>query len=67
MTKYRTVRVTSNLQVCLRELRAALKTMPAGEPKTRGRRALAYLERTFAGQRQPREGGPCSPERLLIW
>ncbi len=67
MTKSRTVRVTTNLQLCLRELRVALKALPAGEPKTRGRRALAYLERTFAGQRQPREGGPCSPERALFW
>ena len=67
MTKYRTVRVTTNLELCLRELRVALKALPAGEPKTRGRRALAYLERTFAGRRQPRTGGPCSPERVFLW
>ncbi len=67
MTKYRTVRVTPNLELCLRELRMALKALPPGEPRTRGRRALAYLERTFAGVRQPRKGGPCNIDIPMVW
>jgi len=66
MTKYHNVRVTPNLKLCLDELRAALKALPAGELKTRGKRALAYLERTFAGKPQPRSGGPCSIEKPMI-
>ncbi len=67
MTKSKTVRVTPNLRLCLAELQAALKALPKGELKTRGQRALAYLERTFAGERQPRSGGPCSIDRPMIW
>jgi hypothetical protein len=66
MAKNRTVRVTPNLLLCLDELRAALKALPAGDLKARGRRALAYLERTFAGERQPQSKGLCPPDTSII-
>lgn len=62
MSERHRVRVTPNLLLSVDELKAALKALPAGDLKNRGRSALAYLERTFAGERQPRAGRNCPPK-----
>jgi hypothetical protein len=66
MAKSRTIRVTPNVLNCLVELKKAVKAMPAGELKKRANAALAYLDRTFQGERQPRAGAECTEHTLII-
>jgi hypothetical protein len=47
MAKSKTIRVTPNVQRCLEELKAAVKSLPAGDLKKRAEGALDYLSRTF--------------------
>lgn len=66
MAKSRTIRVTPNVKKCLEELRAAVKSMPAGDMKKRAEGALDYLSRTFKGELQPMKGRNCPPHRLIV-
>ena len=66
MARSRTIRVIPNLQKCLEELQAALKSMTAGDMKKRAEGALDYLSRTFKGERQPMKGRNCPPHRQII-
>jgi len=66
MAKSKTIRVTPNVQKCLEELKAAVKTMPAGEKKDRAEGAISYLSSTFQGKPQPKQGVTCPGGRLFI-
>lgn len=66
MAKSRTIRVTPNVQKCLEELRAAVKSMTAGDKKKRAEGALDYLSRTFKGEPQPMKGRNCPPDKQII-
>ncbi|MCJ7586480.1 MAG: hypothetical protein MUQ00_01045 [Candidatus Aminicenantes bacterium] len=66
MDKSRIARVTPNMLRCIKELKAALKNLPAGESRTRAEGALDYLARTFAGKPQPNRGLACELPRLII-
>ncbi len=55
----RTIRVTPNVLACLEDLRTGVKAIPAGDARRRAAAALAYLERTAAGERQPARGLSC--------
>jgi hypothetical protein len=66
MPKSRVIRVTPNVEQCLVELKNAVKGLPAGEAKKRANAALAYLARTFKGERQPLRGADCRPGELII-
>ena len=66
MAKSKTIRVTPNVQKCLKELCAAVKSMPAGEKKERAEGAINYLSSTFKGQPQPRGGRVCPGGRPII-
>lgn len=59
MAKSKTIRVTPNVQKCLERLKAAVKTLPAGDLKKRAEGAVTYLSRTFKGERQPGAGRLC--------
>lgn len=66
MAKSKSIRVTPNVQKCLEELKAAVKSLPSGDLKKRAEGALNYLSRTFKGEPQPLKGRMCPPERLFI-
>lgn len=66
MAKSKTIRVTPNVQKCLEELSAAVKSMPSGEKKERAEGAISYLSSTFKGKPQPRKGRACGGGRLII-
>jgi hypothetical protein len=66
MAKSKTIRVTPNVQKCLKELSAAVKSMPAGEKKERAEGAINYLSQTFKGKPQPGQGRVCPGGRLII-
>ena len=66
MAKSRTIRVTPNVQKCLEELKAAVKSLPSGDLKKRAEGALNYLSRTFKGEPQPLKGRGCPPNKLVI-
>jgi hypothetical protein len=66
MAKSKTIRVTPNVQKCLEELKAAVKTMPAGEKKKRAEGAISYLSQTFKGKPQPGKGRSCPGGTLMI-
>jgi len=66
MAKSKTIRVTPNVQACLDELKAAVKTLPAGEKKERAEGAISYLSRTFKGKPQPGKGRVCPGGTLLV-
>lgn len=66
MAKSKTIRVTPNVQKCLEELKAAVKTLPAGDLKKRAEGALDYLSRTFKGGPQPLSGIRCPAAKLII-
>ncbi len=66
MARSRTIRVTPNVLKCAAALREAAELLPDGEGKERARKALDYLDRTFAGKPQPRRGEPCGPMVLLF-
>lgn len=66
MAKSRVVRVTPNLLRCIKDLKAAVKNIPAGKSQAEAKAALDYLVRTFAGERQPAQGKACEPPRTII-
>jgi len=66
MPKSRIVRVTPNLLRCLKELKTAVKDLPAGEKKRNAVGALTYLEKTFGGEKQPRRGILCLDDTPII-
>jgi hypothetical protein len=66
MAKSKTIRVTPNVKKCLEELKASVKSMPAGNLKERAEGAISYLSNTFKGKRQPRGGQACPTGKLVI-
>ena len=66
MAKSKTIRATPNLKKSLEELRAAVKTLPAGDLKKRADGAISYLSRTFKGEPQPLKGRYCPGGRPII-
>ncbi len=66
MAKSKTIRVTPNVQKCLEELRAVVKSMPSGAKKERAEGAIDYLSQTFKGKPQPLGGRACPGGRLII-
>ncbi|HEB35271.1 hypothetical protein LCGC14_1515830 [marine sediment metagenome] len=66
MAKSKTIRVTPNVQKCLEELKAVVKSMPAGEKKERAEGVISYLSSTFKGKPQPGQGRACGGGRLVI-
>ena len=51
MARSKTIRVTTNVMDCLKELNEAVKSMPDGDLKKRAQKALNYLSKTFKGFR----------------
>ena len=66
MVKSKTIRVTPNVQKSLEELKAAVKSMPAGDLKKRAEGAINYLSNTFKGKPQPGRGQECPIKTLII-
>ena len=66
MAKSKTIRVTPNVQKCLEELKAAVKTLRAGDQKKRAEGAISYLSSTFKGKPQPGKGRTCPAGTLFI-
>jgi hypothetical protein len=66
MAKSKTIRVTPNVQKCLEELKAAVKSLPAGPKKERAEGAISYLSQTFKGKPQPLGGRTCPAGSLII-
>ena len=65
MAKSKTIRVTPNVQKCLQELKAVVKSMPAGAMKERAEGAISYLSTTFKGKPQPGQGRHCPVGRVI--
>jgi hypothetical protein len=66
MAKSKIIRVTPNVQKCLEELKAVVKSMPAGEKKERAEGVISYLSQTFKGKPQPRKGRACPGGKPVI-
>ena len=66
MAKSKTIRVTPNVQKCLEELKAAVKSLPGGKKKDRAEGAISYLSTTFKGKPQPGKGRMCPGGKLII-
>ncbi len=66
MAKSKTIRVTPNVKKSLEELKAAVKSMPAGDLKNRAEGAIDYLSNTFKGKVQPGRGRLCPSGKLVI-
>ena len=66
MAKSKTIRVTPNVKKSLEELKAAVKSMPAGDLKKRAEGAINYLSNTFKGKPQPGRGQVCPIKTLII-
>jgi hypothetical protein len=66
MAESRVIRVTPNVRKCLRILKAAAEKLPSGTSKTKAKGALLYLERTFRGVPQPRQGRNCPGGTMII-
>jgi len=66
MAKSITIRVTPNVQKCLEELKAAIKSLPAGEKKERAEGIISYLSQTFKGKPQPGKGRLCPGGRVIV-
>ena len=66
MAKSKTIRVTPNVQKCLQELKAVVKSMPSGEKKKRAEAAVTYLSSTFQGKPQPLKGRACPGGKIFI-
>lgn len=66
MAKSKTIRVTPNVQKCLEELSAAVRSMPSGEKKKKAEGAISYLSTTFKGKPQPGKGRTCPAGRIVI-
>lgn len=66
MAKSKTIRVTPNVQKSLEELKAAVKSMPAGDKKEKAEGAISYLSNTFKGKAQPGRGQRCPTSKPVI-
>ena len=66
MAKSKTIRVTPNVQKCLEELKAVIKSMPSGAKKERAEAVIRYLSETFKGKPQPGKGRISCPGGKLI-
>ena len=66
MAKSITIRVTPNVQKSLKELSAAVESMPSGPKKERAEGAISYLSTTFKGKAQPGKGRHCPGGRPII-
>lgn len=66
MARSKTIRVTPNVQKCLKIFQEATKSLPPGDLKTRAEGAGKYLSRTFKGEPQPRRGRLCPTDKLII-
>ncbi len=66
MAKSKTIRVTPNVQKSLEELKAAVKSMPAGKLKERAEGAVIYLSNTFKGKPQAGRGQICPIKTMII-
>ncbi len=66
MAKSKTIRVTPNVKKSLEELKATVKSMPAGDLKNRAEGAIDYLSNTFKGGSQPGRGAICPTDKLII-
>ncbi len=66
MAKSRTIRVTPNVQKCLEELKAVVKSMPGGKKKERAEGAISYLSQTFKGKPQAGKGRTCPGGRIIV-
>lgn len=66
MAKSKTIRVTPNVQKCLEELKAVVKSMPSGAKKQRAEGIISYLSETFKGKPQPGKGRACPGGKLII-
>lgn len=66
MAKSKTIRVTPNVQKCLEELKAVVKSMPSGAKKERADGIISYLSETFKGKPQPGKGRSCPGGKLFI-
>ena len=66
MAKSKTIRVTPNVKKSLEELKAAVKSMPAGDLKKRAEGAIDYLSNTFKGKAQPGRGRICPSGKPVI-
>jgi len=66
MAESKTIRVTPNVQKSLKELKAAVKSMPEGDKKEKAEGALNYLSNTFKGKAQPGRGLRCPTSKPII-
>jgi hypothetical protein len=66
MAKSKTIRVTKNVDFCLKELKEAVKSMPEGNLKERAQGAVGYLSRTFKGEPQPAQGARCPGPKKIV-
>ncbi len=66
MAKSKTIRVTPNVQKCLDELKAVVKSLPSGDKKKRAEGVITYLSQTFKGKPQPLKGRNCPGGTLLV-
>lgn len=66
MAKSKTIRVTPNVMDCLKELKAAVKSLPEGDLKKRAQKALNYLSRTFKGEPQTMRGRHCGGGKPIV-
>ncbi len=66
MAKSKTIRVTPNVQKSLELLKAAVKSMPAGNKKEKAEGAISYLSNTFKGKAQLGRGRICPTGKPVI-
>ena len=66
MAKSKAIRVTPNVEYCLKELKEGVKSIPEGDLKMRAQGALNYLSLTFKGEHQQVHGRDCSIGKLIV-
>jgi len=66
VTRSRSVRVTPNMQKCLKIMDEAVRALPKGDLKKRAKAAVDYMSRTFEGKPQPMRGVLCPPNILIV-
>ena len=66
MTDDKIIQVTPNIQECLKILKDALQAVKDPAAKEQAEGALAYLEKTAAGESQPEAGKKCPPNVRIM-
>lgn len=66
MARSKSIRVTPNMEKCLKILIKTVKSMPKGDLKDQSKAALDYMSQTFKGTPQPNRGRKCRPPLLII-